>query len=152
MVNNMVIEGLKANTKYKSTIQFIKFGIVGFSNTIISYAVYFFCVWIGMHYQLANIVGFIISVLNAYYWSSRFVFVKQTGEERGLFSSLIKTFVAYSFTGIVLNAIFLWLLIDKMALSEYIAPLLILLITVPLNFILNKYWSFKSKILIQEEE
>ena len=152
MVNNMVIEGLKANTKYKSTIQFIKFGIVGFSNTIISYAVYFFCVWIGMHYQLANIVGFIISVLNAYYWSSRFVFVKQTGEERGLVSSLIKTFVAYSFTGIALSAILLWLLIDKMALSEYIAPLLILLITVPLNFILNKYWSFKSKILIQEEE
>lgn len=152
MVNNMVIESLQANAKYKSIIQFIKFGIVGFSNTIISYAVYFFCVWIGMHYQLANIVGFIISVLNAYYWSSRFVFVKQTGEERGLVSSLIKTFVAYSFTGIALSAILLWLLIDKMALSEYIAPLLILLITVPLNFILNKYWSFKSKILIQEEE
>ena len=151
MVNNMVIESLQANAKYKSIIQFIKFGIVGFSNTIISYAVYFFCVWIGMHYQLANIVGFIISVLNAYYWSSRFVFVKQTGEERGLVSSLIKTFVAYSFTGIALSAILLWLLIDKMALSEYIAPLLILLITVPLNFILNKYWSFKSKILIQEE-
>ena len=139
----MVIESLQANAKYKSIIQFIKFGIVGFSNTIISYAVYFFCVWIGMHYQLANIVGFIISVLNAYYWSSRFVFVKQTGEERGLVSSLIKTFVAYSFTGIALSAILLWLLIDKMALSEYIAPLLILLITVPLNFILNKYWSFK---------
>lgn len=152
MVNNMVIESLQANAKYKSIIQFVKFGIVGFSNTIISYAVYFFCVWIGMHYQLANIVGFIISVLNAYYWSSRFVFVKQTGEERGLVSSLIKTFVAYSFTGIALSAILLWLLIDKMALSEYIAPLLILLITVPLNFILNKYWSFKSKILIQEEE
>lgn len=152
MVNNMVIESLQANAKYKSIIQFIKFGIVGFSNTIISYAVYFFCVWIGMHYQLANIVGFIISVLNAYYWSSRFVFVKQTGEERVFFSSLIKTFVAYSFTGIVLNAILLWLLIDKMALSEYIAPLLILLITVPLNFILNKYWSFKPKVLIQKEE
>ena len=148
----MVIENLQSNAKYKSTIQFVKFGIVGFSNTIISYAVYFFCVWIGMHYQLANLLGFIISVLNAYYWSNRYVFVKHTGEERGLLSSFIKTFIAYSFTGIVLNAILLWLLIDRMSFSEFIAPFIILLITVPLNFILNKYWSFKPKILIQREE
>ena len=35
-------------------IQFIKFGIVGLSNTLISYVVYFMGVRLGMHYLLAS--------------------------------------------------------------------------------------------------
>ncbi len=103
-----------------------------------------------MHYLLANVVGFFVSVLNAYYWSDRFVFKKGTNEQRGLWPSLMKTVLAYASTGIVLNSILLWLLIDKMVLSEYIAPLIILLITVPTNFILNKYWSFKTKTIDED--
>jgi len=29
-------------------------------------------------------------------------------------------------------------------ISEFIAPILNLLISVPLNFVINKYWAFKS--------
>ena len=131
-------------------LQFVKFSIVGLSNTFIGYVVYSLCVWLGMHYLLANVVGFFVSVLNAYYWSDRFVFKKGTNEQRGLWPSLMKTVLVYASTGIVLNSILLWLLIDKMVLSEYIAPLIILLITVPTNFILNKYWSFKTKTIDEE--
>ena len=134
----------------KTFDQFVKFGVVGFSNTFIGYVVYSLCVWLGMHYLLANVVGFFVSVLNAYYWSDRFVFKKGTNEQRGLWPSLMKTVLAYASTGIVLNSILLWLLIDKMVLSEYIAPLIILMITVPTNFILNKYWSFKTKTIDEE--
>ena len=126
-------------------MQFIKFCIVGLSNTLIGYLVYTVCVYLGMHYLLANLVGFLVSVVNAFYWSNKYVFVKGNGEYRNLFWSFIKTILAYASTGIVLNSILLWLLIDELHLSEYLAPLLILMVTVPTNFIMNKYWSFKTK-------
>ena len=53
--------------------QFIKFGIVGLSNTLIAYLVYAVCIYIGLHYLLANVIAFAVSVLNAYYWSDRYV-------------------------------------------------------------------------------
>ena len=131
--------------------QFVKFGVVGISNTLIGYVVYSICIWIGMHYLLANLIGFIVSVLNAFYWSDRYVFKKQDGEQRNTWASLVKTILAYASTGIVLNSLLLWLFIDEMAMSEYIAPLVILIITVPTNFILNKYWSFKTKKINEED-
>lgn len=136
----------------KAFIQFLKFGIVGLSNTLIGYAVYTLCVWLGMHYLLANAIGFFVSVLNAFYWSDRFVFKKGEGEQRNAWVALLKTIMAYASTGIVLNSILLWLFIDQWHISEYLAPLLILLITVPTNFILNKYWSFKTKRVYNEED
>lgn len=135
----------------KTFCQFVKFGIVGLSNTLIGYVVYTICVWLGMHYLLANVVGFWVSVLNAFYWSDRFVFRKGSNEQRGLWTSFLKTVLAYASTGILLNSILLWLFIDELNLSEYIAPLVILLITVPTNFILNKYWSFKTKYVNEED-
>lgn len=128
-----------------SIYQFLKFCIVGLSNTLIGYVVYSLCVFLGMHYLLANLVGFLVSVVNAFYWSNKYVFAKGNGEYRSLYWSFIKTILAYASTGIVLNSILLWLLIDQWHISEYLAPLLILMVTVPTNFIMNKYWSFKTK-------
>ena len=135
----------------KSFYQFIKFGIVGIANTLIGYVVYTFCVWLGMHYLLANVMGFFVSVLNAFYWSDHFVFKKGDNEQRGLWASFLKTVLSYAITGIILNSILLWLFINELNVSEYIAPLVILLITVPTNFILNKYWSFKTKIVNEKD-
>lgn len=128
-----------------SIYQFLRFCIVGLSNTLIGYVVYSLCVFLGMHYLLANLVGFLVSVVNAFYWSNKYVFAKGNGEYRNLYWSFIKTILAYASTGIVLNSILLWLLIDQWHISEYLAPLLILMVTVPTNFIMNKYWSFKTK-------
>lgn len=136
----------------KTLLQFVKFGIVGLSNTIIGYLVYSLCVWLGIHYLLANLLGFAVSVVNAFYWSNRFVFKKNSNEQRGLWSSFIKSTLSYASTGILLNSILLWLFIDVMLMSEFVAPLIILLITVPTNFILNKYWSFKTKIINEKDK
>ena len=55
--------------------QFVKFGIVGVSNTLISLAVYQIALnALGMHYLAANLLGLVISVINAYYWNNRCVF------------------------------------------------------------------------------
>ena len=49
------------------TIQFIKFGLVGGINTIISLAIYYLFLMIDPElYLLGNVTGFVVSTLNAY--------------------------------------------------------------------------------------
>ena len=80
------------------------------------------------------------------------MFKKALDEERGLLSSFVKTVMSYAVTGIMLNSILLWLLIDKIGISEYMSPILILIITVPTNFIMNKYWSFKTHKINEKDK
>ena len=129
----------------KGLMQFVKFCAVGLSNTILSYVAYSLCIYVGMHYLLANLVGFIVGVSNAFYWSNKYVFKRGQDETRNPYITFVKTILSYASTGILLNSVLLWLLIDCLSVSAYIAPVLILLATVPTNYLLNKYWSFKTK-------
>lgn len=124
--------------------QFVKFGLVGLSNTLISYVTYAGCIFIGFHYFLANGLGFIVSVLNSFYWNNKYVFVCEEGKKRAWVPVLIKTFIAYGSTGILLASVLLYLWVDVLSISEYIAPLINLVITIPLNYLLNKLWAFKN--------
>jgi len=119
--------------------QFIKFGIVGVSNTLISLGIYYTLVYFGVHYLLANLIAFLLSVLNAYFWNSRFVF-KSKGN---VLKKLVKVYAAYGFT-LLLSTTLLYLMVDIIGISQLIAPLINIAITVPINFLLNKFWSFKQ--------
>ena len=61
-------------------------------------------VFFRIHYLPASFIGFSLSVLNAYYWSSKYVFKEQEdGEKRVWWKVLAKTYVAY-FWGDLVNA------------------------------------------------
>lgn len=139
-------------TIIESFLQFVKFGIVGVSNTIISYVLYAGCLLIfrgigilsGIDYIVAQVIQFILSVLWSFYWNNKYVFELKKGEKRSLWKSLLKTYVSYSFTGLFLSSILLVLWVQILGISEFIAPIINLLISVPLNFIINKFWAFKK--------
>ena len=118
--------------------QFIKFGVVGVSNTLIFLAVYYALIYFNIHYIAANIAGFIIGTSNAYYWNSRYVFKQGKHSTR----AVIKVFVSYGMT-LVLSIAMMYCMVDVLGISEWIAPLINLCITVPLNFMLNKFWAFR---------
>ena len=132
-------------------MQFIKFGIVGISNTLISYILYVVSLlifqrlnWFGkVDYLVAQMIAFILSVLWSFYWNNKMVFVKEEGQHGNLWKALIKTYVSYSFTGLFLNSALLVVWVDMLHISEFVAPIINLLISVPLNFIINKFWAFK---------
>ncbi len=128
----------------KTLVQFTKFGIVGISNTVVSYGVYSYLVYIGLPYLISNIAGFIAAVTNSFFWNNKYVFKKSKNERRNPISVLVKTFIAYASTGLVINTFLLYLFIEKFNISKYFAPLLCFSITVPINFLLNKIWAFKS--------
>ncbi len=142
------------NKTYQNFMQFVKFGIVGLSNTVISYITYVVSlllfqqmeVLIESGYLVAQIIAFVLSVLWSFYWNNKIVFNLQEGEERSFFIALIKTFISYSFTGLFLNSILLIFWVKAIHISEFIAPIINLLVSVPLNFVINKFWTFKKNI------
>lgn len=133
-----------------SIIQFIKFGIVGLSNTVIGYLIYVvtlfllrkFNLFITVDIYIAQFVMFVLSVLWSYYWNSKKVFVNS--REKFL-SSLLKTYMTYAFTSLLLSEILLLVWTKVFGISEYIAPLISLLVTVPLNYIIHKRWVFNER-------
>ncbi len=124
-------------------LQFTKFGLVGCSNTILAYITFFIFVKLGVHYLIANAAGFVVGVLNAYFWSNKYVFKVKEGQRRKPLKTLAKTFMAYGVTGIVLQSILLYVFVEYLGIGSLTAQVICLMITVPLNFILNKFWSFK---------
>lgn len=131
--------------QWAAFLQFVKFALVGASNTLISYVVHCVVYRLCGNYYVASAAGFVISVLNSFYWNNKYVFRANRTTAKEILLTLLKTFACYSLTGIVLNWALLRLLCDRFGMSAYVAPLLILVVTIPLNFLLNKFWAFADK-------
>lgn len=134
----------------ESIIQFIKFGLIGVTNTVISYVLNVGVLLllqpleVSWDYVAGNVIAFMISVLWSFYWNNRFVFVVREGEHRSAGKAILKTYISYGFTGIIINNLLSWMWIFFFNISKYIAPLINLIISVPLNFVINKLWAFKT--------
>ena len=176
---------MTGNTEEKSSkaaavIQFIKFGIVGVSNTLVNYLVYLLFFSIGVPYLIANALGFIVSVLNAYFWGSRFVFKEdKTRQRRVWWKVLLKTYASY-LLGFFINSFLLWVWVDAMNVGQYcgfvgdminavtgiagiqpkeftaetlsgiIGPIINIFVVVPINFVINKFWAYRQKKLPED--
>ncbi len=155
--------------------QFIKFAMVGVSNTFISEGMYAVLIFFRMHYLPASFIGFSLSVVNAYYWNNKYVFREQAGREKRVWWKVFgKTYAAY-FWGYLVNAALLVLWVDILKIGRLLSPAaewftdrgierldtvflgnlaaagLNLLVTVPMNYILNKYWAFRQKGIDREK-
>ena len=84
----MQAERLKMNLRQLSRrlrdpalIQFVKFGMVGAANTLLSYLIINASYYVfHLHEQLCNLINFLITVLVSYLLNSRFVFKPQEGK------------------------------------------------------------------------
>ena len=132
----------KEDKKGEIILQFIKFGIVGVSNTLVAWICYYFFLWLDDEfYMVGGIVGTIVSIANAFFWNDRFVFKSDNNEWQSKLKRLGKTYVSYGATSL-LGLILLWAEVRFLGISKAIAPPVNLLITIPLNFLMNKYWTF----------
>lgn len=133
-------------------LQFVKFGVVGLSNSVVNYAVYAISlmtfremdVFGKNDFVVAQILAFLISVLWAYTLNNKFVFITQNKKIRTIVRDLFRTYISYGFTGLVLSEILLCFEIKVVCISEWFAPLVNILICLPINFLLNKFWIFKE--------
>lgn len=137
---------------FEGFMEFVRFGVVGLSSTVINYFIYAVSLLLfrkymnlpDVDYYMAQIVAFLLSVLWSFFWNNRLVF-GQGVEERSLWKSLLKSYVTYSFTGLFLSTALLYLWVRILHISAFVAPIINLLATVPLNFLINKFWTFKKE-------
>lgn len=157
------------NSRFAPFVQFIKFGLVGVSNTLISYVVEMLCYYVlfrsagfngiigllggwGVAVEseqikiiLTTLLAFVISVTNSFVLNNRFVFRAQEKQTAGQIAKAYgKTVLCYALTGIVLAPVLrLWLV--GMGIPYWAASLMSLVVTIPLNFVMNKFWAFAGR-------
>ena len=130
--------GKESLSSKENIIQFFKFSLVGISNTAVGFGVYYVLFFCGVHYLTANIISWLVSVFNAFYWNNKYVF--QSGS--GWWKTLFRTYISYG-ASLLVSTLLMYVLVEPLKVSPVIAPVLCLLVTVPLNFLLNKFWAFK---------
>jgi len=133
---------IKRGPMLKNLWQFIKFSIIGLSNTLISFFVYYVFVFIdAKYYLIGNTAGFIVSTLNSYFWNYRLVFDKSSQSHlRGV----VKMYLTYGLTYLI-NTALLYTFVDKLSISEKISPIIAAVILTPINFLINKLWTFRKE-------
>lgn len=149
--------------------QFVRFGLVGVSNTVVSYVVYALTFGLTDNYFLANVFSWLLSVLHAYVWQNIFVFREDTKlQKRVWWKVLLKTYAAYAVTGLFFNNVLLWLWVDIIDVSRFctglitmlsehgivltgrefaglLGPILNMVFVIPINFAMNKFWAYRQK-------
>lgn len=128
------------NITILNTFSFLKFGLVGCINTIVSIAIYYILVYFKVDYVVATIIGYLGSSIFGYILNRIWVFKTQNSK---LMNSLFRYFVVYS-TSLLINVLCMYLWIDVLSISQYIAPILTICITLPYNYFLSKLWAFKE--------
>ena len=108
--------------------ELVRFGIVGVIAVAIHYAVY----WILQHWINVNVaytIGYVISFLVNYYLSAHYTFREKTSTRNG--AGFAGAHVFNYFLQMALFNLFLYL-----GLSRELAPLAVLAIAVPTNFLI----------------
>ncbi len=119
--------------------QFIRFGIVGVMNTLFNYLCYSSLVLLGINYLIANTIAWILGIMLSYLLNTKFVFSVKPEKV-----AVLKTYIVYGISyGVTMLGIFL--LVEQLFISEFIAPIIMLFFSVPFNFLAMKFWAMKKK-------
>lgn len=126
------------------------FALVGFSSALVNMGIYNLVLWClqsfgwlaRFDFLVALFFGFVISVAWAFWFNRRYVFRTPEAPWK---ESLIKVYITYSLTGIGLSSLFSFLWVSVFHLPKEIVTLLNDILCFPVNFLLNKYWSFRKK-------
>ena len=67
----------------KTIIQLMQYGVIGMMNTIITMvAFYLLNTWAGVPYGAANIIGYVLGVINSFIWNRQWVFKAKSDIKR----------------------------------------------------------------------
>lgn len=121
-------------------IQFLKFAIVGISNTLLTGLTIWILLSVFQYSNyLANILGYVIGLINSFVWNQRWTFSNSSKAKNTILKFIVTFAVSYLFQ--LGN---LYLLLHFTHINSYICQLISIIIYTCINFLLNKYYTFKS--------
>lgn len=111
--------------------EFIKFVVSGLINTGLTYIVYLILLKY-MDYTFAYSISYISGILISYLLNSLFVF-----KERISFKKFLKFPLIY-IVQYLINLSMVFIFVDQLKLSAQIVPIIVILITIPITYLLSK--------------
>lgn len=132
---NRKIEAIKSHI-----LPMVKFGIVGVSNTVIDFVVFYLLSFVILEY-LAKGISFAVSVVNSFVWNRWWTFQKKG---RATKMEMVK-FLAVNLLTLGINLVFYWIWRDLLQLNKVWSFILTAPFVTLTNYILNRFWVFTKE-------
>ena len=123
-------------------VQFVKFGIVGVSNTLIFFLVYTLLLKVfGVWYVAASGIGFAVGAINGFLWNRRWTFRGHVGDAL----TPVRWFVVQT-SGLLVNLGLVYLLVDGVGFDKLSGQAVTIAIVTTLTFFANRAWTFRGHV------
>ena len=122
-------------------VQFLKFGVVGVSNTLLTFAVYGLLLKVfGVWYLAASAIGFAVGAVNGFLLNRRWTFREHVGDA---FTPVRWGIVQGC--GLGLNEALLYLFVHGASLDKLLAQAFATAVVTVLTFLANRAWTFRVR-------
>jgi putative flippase GtrA len=120
-------------------VQFVKFGIVGVSNTLLTFAVYTLLLKVfGVWYLAASAIGFVVGAVNGFLLNRRWTFRGHIGDAL----TPVRWTVVQG-CGLGLNEGLLYVFVGEAGLDKLLGQACATAIVTVLTFFANRAWTFR---------
>jgi putative flippase GtrA len=121
-------------------VQFVKFGVVGVSNTLLTFAVYGLLLKVfGVWYLAASAIGFIVGATNGFLLNRKWTFREHVGDAL----TPVRWAIVQS-CGLGINEGLLYLFVHDARLDKLLAQAFATAVVTITTFIANRAWTFRT--------
>lgn len=123
--------------------QFLKFAVVGCINTLINlFVLYVLTEFFGIYYLISAVFAFVVAVGNSFVMNKLWTF-----EEKFKDNTLKKSIKFYlvSIAALLVNLFFLYFFTEIIGFYYLLSQIFAIAISLWINFLGNKFWTFKRK-------
>lgn len=121
--------------------QFVKFGLVGVSNTLITLLVYTLLLNVlGVWYVAASALGFAVGAVNGFLWNRAWTFKGHVGDSL----TPVRWFVVQG-CGLLVNSALIYLFVDGAGMGKLVGQGVTIVIVTVLTFLANRSWTFRAQ-------
>lgn len=133
------LAGPSRSARMAVLIQFVKFGLVGVSNTTLTLVVYTLLLKeFGVWYLLASAIGFAVGATNGFLLNRRWTFREHVGDSL----TPVRWAIVQS-GGLAINEGLLYALVDGAGLDKLVAQAMALVVVTTSTFLVNRAWTFR---------
>ncbi len=124
--------------------QFLKFGVVGISNTLLAYAIFTLLLKVfGVWYIAASAIGFGAGAVNGFLLNRRWTFKEHQGD-----SLTPLRWTTVQSVGLLVNLGLLYLFVNDGGLNKLVGQAFATAIVVVGTFFANRAWTFKTQPIV----
>ena len=129
---------LKCIKLIKKHLQFVKFSLVGATNTLISLMAYTLLVKLGIYYIVANVLAYGVGMVNSYILNKLWVFNSNSST-----GSTAAKFILINISALSLSTFLLYLCVSLIGVNKILSQIIVTFMVLTINYTANKLWTFR---------